>query len=358
MFVDTDITAFADGNSHRDWAKRAEHWIAASASNLPTRRRRERNSAPLILCGHGTSLRVEDGTLVIRDGFTHYPQAQACYRYFPGGREIPTRILLLDGSGTLSFDVLSWLGQQGVALVRVKWTGEIATVASGSGFASDRAKVDWQHQTRSDETARFAFMSDLIGRKLANTIVTVQRHCGTSRYRDAAIEVHRQSIEQLRRLRESKADDVRGIEGRCAAAYFMAWQGLALNWKGSRPVPDAWQVFTSRSSLANGLKPQNKSASHPINAMLNYAYAVKMAHLQIGAIGDGYDPTVGIMHHAQKGKPAFIFDLIEPERPLVDATILDFAANRTFTATDFLVRPDGACRLSPQLARAVASLMV
>jgi CRISP-associated protein Cas1 len=91
--------------------------------------------------------------------------------------------------------------------------------------------------------------------------------------------------------------------------------------------------------------------------MLNYAYAVKLAQMQIQAIADGYDPTIGIMHHGRRGKPAFIFDLIEPERPKVDAAVLTFVQSRPFAADDFILRSDGGCRLSPQLARVVAGLI-
>jgi CRISPR/Cas system-associated endonuclease Cas1 len=84
---------------------------------------------------------------------------------------------------------------------------------------------------------------------------------------------------------------------------------------------------------------------------------VKLAHMQIQAIADGYDPTVGIMHHGRRGKPSFIFDLIEPERPKVDAAVLTFVQERSFAATDFILRSDGVCRLSPQLARMVAGLV-
>ena len=50
------------------------------------------------------------------------------------------------------------------------------------------------------------------------------------------------------------------------------------------------------------------------------------------------------------------FDLIEPERPKVDAAILKFVAENEFAVTDFVLTRDGVCRLSPQLARAVSSL--
>ncbi len=89
--------------------------------------------------------------------------------------------------------------------------------------------------------------------------------------------------------------------------------------------------------------------------MLNYAYAVKLAQLQIRAVADGYDPTFGIIHNGRRGKPALILDLIEPQRPIVDDLILQLVSERRFAAADFTLRADGVYRLSPQLARMVAT---
>lgn len=91
--------------------------------------------------------------------------------------------------------------------------------------------------------------------------------------------------------------------------------------------------------------------------MLNYAYAVKVAQLQIEAVADGYDPYSGIMHHSRNDFPAYAYDLIEPQRPKVDAAVLAFAQSQKFSGADFILRDDGVCRLSSQLARAVARVM-
>jgi CRISPR-associated protein Cas1 len=348
-------TGLICGNS--DWAERGEFWHSQIGKSPSKRRKRERNSTPLILCGHGVSIRVEQGTLAIRDGFTHYPQDQVTYRYFPGSRDIPMRILLLDGSGTLSFDVLTWLGEQSVALARVKWTGEIAAVASGSGFASDQAKVRWQHDTRADEAKRIDFAADLIRRKLFRSVETLERHFTDTPLRAVAVAKLSSTADRLASEHFSELNEIRVLEGECAARYFDAWQPLEIRWAGigRKPIPDDWRQFTMRSSLANGIKPYNRNASHPVNAMLNYAYAVKLAQLQLQAISDGYDPTVGIMHHAREGKPSYALDLIEPERPRVDSAILSLIGSHSLHTADFVLRPDGVCRLSPQLARAVAN---
>lgn len=349
----------AQSNDHdsSEWAQRSEFWRQTGSSTVVTRKRREREIRPLILCGHGVSMRIESGTLVVKDGFTHYPQEQAIYRFFRGALDLPERIVILDGSGTLSLDVLSWLAEQGVALARIKWTGEVAAVANGNGYAADREKVRWQEATRSDESARLAFALDLIRRKLEASAETLEKSIDPSPIRDRAIKTSIDAVASLRNRPPRDLEVLRAIEAVNASAYFGAWRGLPMEWSANKrhPIPDDWRVFTSRTSLANGTKPKNVNASHPVNAMLNYAYAVKTAQLQIEAIADGYDPTIGIMHHGRRGAPAYVFDLIEPERPKVDALILAFIQGNWFSGADFVIRPDGVCRLSPQLARVIVS---
>jgi hypothetical protein len=106
------------------WALRSDHWIAETHRACKPRRLRERQKEPLILCGHGVSLRVDGGTLLVRNGLTYYPQQREEFRFFKGDHAIPPRIIMLDGSGCVSFDVLDWFAEQGVTLVRINWLGE------------------------------------------------------------------------------------------------------------------------------------------------------------------------------------------------------------------------------------------
>ena len=346
----------SERNVADEWASRSDYWKVEFSTSRNLRRKRERNTTPLILCGHGVSMRVEGGSLVVRDGFTHYPQEQNVRRFFPRDLELPTRIILLDGSGTLSFEVLNWLADQGVALARVKWTGEVATVAGGNGYAADPAKLDWQKETRGDPSKRLSFAADLIRQKVVASLETLERYIPEGRARARASEKARIAIDRLSHDTFSDLNVIFALEGECASAYFASWHGLPIQWTGlaQRPVPNDWHCYSGRSSLAVGIKPENRNASHPINAMLNYAYAVKLAQLQIDAVADGYDPIQGIMHNSHKGSPALVLDFIELERPRVDAKILELVADRKFAAADFIVKRDGVCRLSPQLARAVA----
>ena len=49
------------------------------------------------------------------------------------------------------------------------------------------------------------------------------------------------------------------------------------------------------------------------------------------------------------------FDLMEPERPKVDRAILDFVKGHVFDPADFVIRADGVCRLTPEMARMVVA---
>ena len=63
---------------------------------------------------------------------------------------------------------------------------------------------------------------------------------------------------------------------------------------------------------------------------------------------------LGIMHYARDGSPAFVFDLMEPERPKVDKAVLAFLRTEALHPADFTIRADGVVRLNPELARHVA----
>ena len=349
----------ATGEIELGWSARNEYWLHQSQQSLKPRGLRERRKEPLILSGHGVHLRVDKATLHIRNGFTHYPQDQETFRFFRGDLNLPTRIIMLDGSGGISFDVLAWLSEQGVTLIQLDWHGDVVTVIGGAGYAGDAAKVRWQIEMQNDERKRLAFATDLIRRKISASVRTIKTALPPSPSCERAVEKSESDLADLKDRPPADIAALRGIEGRASAAYFAAWKGLPLAWKavGRAPIPDLWRTIGSRSAVRFGKIAKNERATHPLNAMLNYGYAVLQTRLQIESVAAGYDPTLGIMHQGYRGARAYIFDIMEPERPKVDATILKFALAETFTGADFVIGEDGTCRLSPQLARRVASLV-
>ena len=157
-----------------NWLARSSYWSRECARNSREPAKRQQ-AGPLILCGHGVSLKIDAGTLLIRNGFTHYPQKQETYRLFKGAAEMPSRIIVLDGSGSITFDVLSWLAEQNVPLVRINWTGEVVTAISGYGYAANPHRVAWQVETASDNSQRMEFCNHLITRKIEGCILTLEK---------------------------------------------------------------------------------------------------------------------------------------------------------------------------------------
>jgi len=342
------------------WAARNEHWSTGPVRPKRYRAKRERNPDPLILCGHGVRLRIDHGALLIDDGFTHYPQERRTYRFFKGDLNLPPRIVMLDGSGGLSFDVISWLADQNVPLIRADYQGEVVSVIGGSGFAPDPERLSWQIETRNDPDKRLEFCCDLIAAKLRASLRTIADCLPQSKARQLAVARAEAGVHALSRRAISTVDQVREIEMRAAAAYFTAWRGFPLRWRGlyRHPVPDHWRAIGPRQSMRTS-QQGNRNATHPVNAILNYAYGMLRSHAHIQAVADGYDPRRGILHHDRDDADAFafVFDMMEPGRPVVDAAILKFLAKNELKGPDFAIRSDGVCRLAPQLARRICMVV-
>ena len=339
-----------------DYEIRSTFWVQRRGEKKDRRLKRERPRQPLVLAGHGVSLRIDAGTLLIRNGFTHYPQKQETYRFFKGDTDLPQRIIMLDGSGSVTFDVLSWLNEQKVSLVRIDWTGNTVTVVSGDSFAANRERVAWQIETRSDRRKRMEFCNALIARKIEGCVETLEASLRHSRAWDRAMKRARDDLACLVNNPSETVNELRLLEARSAVAYFRAWYATSLLWRTSarRPIPDEWRTVGPRFTRVYATGSRN--ASHPVNAILNYAYAVLQSQVQIKAVAEGYDPMLGIMHYDRDGAPAFIFDMMEPERPKVDQAVLAFLRSEALHPADFTIRADGVVRLNPELARRIAAI--
>lgn len=344
-----------DVTAPRDWETRNQHWEKRAQKVAGRQAARQRNPHPIILCGHGVSLSVDRGTLLVRNGLTHYPQERETYRFFRGGQDLPSRIIVLDGSGNLSFDVLSWLSEQKISLTRIDWKGDVVTVVGGSGFPLIQEKVRWQIATRDDPEQRLAFSKELIFHKLNNSSVTLRQAVPDSSAKDLALARAERSATALAGAHD--IDQLRMIEAQAAASYFAAWKGVQLRWErlAKFPIPEDWKTVGSRGARRPTKTLGNRHATHPVNAILNYAYAVLRSHVQIEAVVEGFDPTLGIMHHSRPDATAFIYDMMEVGRPIIDAQVLRFIQTEALRGSDFVLRADGVVRLAPQLLRALCS---
>lgn len=345
----TDKSVQADDDF--EWADRSEYWLNYRPAKKGARKKFHYRQ-PLILCGHGIGVRVDHNTLLIRQGLTHYPQKIEQTRFFPGDANLPDRIIILDGSGGISFDALDWMSEQRIALVKLDWRGEITSIGGGAKYSANLKLAEFQRQAKtgkkSTELARW-----LIGEKILASAKTLREIIPISANQEIAISKLEKRYSEIRNSKKSLSiNQILGIEGDCAAAYFRAWHGAPIKWSGikRRPIPDNWLEIVPRNMFWRR-KAQN--ARHPINAMLNYGYGILKIELRNQVIGAGLDPSIGIMHGNFRSDIPLVLDLMEPMRPAVDRAILAFALSNVFTPEDFTINQVGGCRINPQMAKQI-----
>ena len=345
------------GQNVDDWAIRSAYWNNKSQLDIPKRKRREKAKTGLVLTGVGLSISVDKGRLVLKDGNTHYPSKPITYTYFKGALDIPPRIVLVDGKGSITLDALDWMAEQKVDLIRLRYDGRFQSVSSASGYSADPEKVAWQRKTGASEKCRVEYAIKQITSKIKETQFNLENMLPDSPSRAKAIERCKTSLKELKITPPETVSQLLAVEGLVAQGYFFAWRALKLSWKAecNYPIQDDWKRFFSRSSLII-LKgsPSNRRATHPINAMLNYAYGILESQVRIQTIADGYDPKIGLFHQTTKSdRYSFVYDQMEPLRPIVDREILRIVNEETFSGADFELQSDGVCRLNPELARTI-----
>jgi CRISP-associated protein Cas1 len=134
-----------------------------------------------------------------------------------------------------------------------------------------------------------------------------------------------------------------------ALEYWSNWR-FELKYK-KRNWPSQWTHFTYRASqISDG----PRHATHPVNAILNYAYSTAATFITRALAMAGFDPACGFLHADADGRYSLSYDVIELLRADIDAAILPWVASQTWKRADFPVTPEGVVRLTAPLASMVA----
>jgi CRISPR-associated endonuclease Cas1 len=334
----------------RDYAASAEHNTKRYAQWLELSKQRDRC---LILTGYGVSLRVERDGLVLQDGCLSgdTPEPQTLER---GIHRVAT-LILLDPHGSLTFDSLRWCREQGITLILLGYDGEVVTTIRPDGEPSSATLRRAQYQA-ADSPAGVSIAQDLVRRKLTGQRATLNQYFPHADAHET-LDASRQWLDRSPTVAWlNSLETLRSLEGRCASAYFRAWQDMPLRWDKTarKRIPDHWLTYPGRASaLASWENAQN--ATHPTNAILNYAYALLQAQAQLSLLAHGFDLGQGFLHAPRRKVPSLVYDLMECARGDVDAVVLAFIRATTLSVGDFIKARDGSVRLHPAMARLVVA---
>jgi CRISPR-associated endonuclease Cas1 len=176
--------------------------------------------------------------------------------------------------------------------------------------------------------AAFRISRELIDRKLAG-----QERVASEHLKDAAISTPLQQIRS--ELAEVETmDEIRSVELRAAKVYWKAWRAVTSKFpdKDLPRIPEHWRIFGSRASALSG---SPRLAVNPVNAILNYLYALLEAECRLAIAALGLDPEMGVLHMDTINRDSLACDLMEAIRPDVDAYVLDRILKQPLKKTGF-----------------------
>jgi len=296
------------------------------------------------LSGYGISLAVSRGHLILKDGLGR----QRRERRLPRVQRQIQRIVILGETGHISLEALRWCRESGVALTHLDMRGNVNMAATTDGRDDPRLRRAQALATGSSAGLQAA--RDLIVAKIRGQADVLARH-----------DISTDAVNGYTDLAESAATlgDLTNVEAQAASRYFTAWVNhITLRFARDHQdrVPDHWHWFVARSSLIHP-SAGARDAADPVNAMLNYGYALAEVECTLAVRAIGLDPGLGVIHTDKPARDSLALDLIEPLRPVVDDLILQLIEQRVFTADDFVEDGRGGCRLTPTLASELAGLM-
>lgn len=126
-------------------------------------------------------------------------------------------------------------------------------------------------------------------------------------------------------------DELMGIEGAAAKAYFSSFPQLILR----NQTVFSFKGRTRRPPL------------DPVNAMLSFAYTLLGNEIAGALESVGLDPAVGFLHTLRPGRSSLALDMLEELRaPLADRFVLSQINLGKITEKDFSIKENGAVYLS------------
>jgi CRISPR-associated protein Cas1 len=186
-----------------------------------------------------------------------------------------------------------------------------------------------------DSNDRLPYAINMIFGKVFNSKWTLERTIRDNQMRiDVAklSEVSDHLQDSLISIRSAKSiEELRGIEGQAAEAYFSVLDDMILNQKTDFK-------FVER----NRRPPLDR-----VNAALSFAYALLKNQCSSGLSGAGLDTYVGLMHVDRSGRESLALDLMEELRaPEADRFVISLINQKSIKAEHFDCSEDGAVLLN------------
>jgi CRISP-associated protein Cas1 len=305
----------------KEYAESGKRWAAES-----------KNKDVITLAGNGCNLQVDKGQLVLRSGFGCSTVTDREKRISRGVHVVRT-IVVLNTTGNLSTAAIQWCVDQRIALFVMDRDANLTALTHPSTpHAISLRRLQYSVDS-------LALAREILCRKF-DACIKSKPILTQSFIQSADSLMHANTLEELRL-----------IEARATITYWSTWNNCVIKWK-EKDVPTEWRGFAQRAS---GISGKGYKATHPVNAILNYAYAILAGQVERALQIAGLDVAVGSLHADQDGRASLVYDLMEPLRPVVDKIIFNWVITQRWRRADFVIDRQGVIRVHPQLARVVVT---
>ena len=270
-----------------------------------------------------TLLNVRRNALIVQDGETKlaYPSSAA---------NKPKAIVMTGWSGLVSIEAMRFCHDNNIAIVLLDWSRNFLSIVAPPASQSARL-IRAQCAADPASVAR-----EIVRQKLA-----------------AYVSVGALPTEQGRTYGHN-VDTTQSILALLAVealAARMAWKTIPpIQWRSGGPaIPPAWKLpYSARGRYGRG-SPRN--AVHPVNAMLNMAFAVTVGRLVAFLTAQGLCASIGFLHADTANRYSLAYDVIERIRPSIERRVFDFIRDNQFAANDFIMTNDGTIKLTQNLRK-------
>ncbi len=293
----TAVLSFADG-----FAFLGEEFGPRYPPLLPDFRVGEPERRTLYAATQGGRVRIQSGRLIVEDA------EDAEQLDVPSG--LVGRIVCF-GSVGLSAGARSWALSNDVDIVFASRRGTYLGSFVGAGTTRAARLRSQLAVTGTDQALRIG--RAIVEAKIRKQIVVLQRF-GRREHAELVTDAIRRAEHSLLMLPDCRTvDEVMGMEGAAAAAYFPAYGGL----------------------LPEGLRFETRSRQPPMdvaNSALSFLYTILLGECVTALYAAGLDPHLGVLHADHEDRPSLALDLVEEFRPLVvDQVVLEAARQGRLT---------------------------
>jgi CRISPR-associated protein Cas1 len=291
------------------------------------------NSRQALILGPCAALRVRRGALDIEHGAGNDKRSIRI-----DVDDSKPHTILFDGHGEfLTGEALRWCARYGIGLILPDGPSRMMTFlhsaleADGNGVP-DTSPAMTRAQCRAD-SLRIA--REVVRAKIERELEAIVRDHPTRVVRLA---------EWVTRIGATRTvAELLIVEAKAAADYWRAFASSGLREAKGGNLPRTWLRFANRQKGAGFLG--SKNASHPINAMLNYAYVVEAGRLAKVLAARGLVLQIGYLHSDKTGRNSLVWDAIEPLRPIIDDRVFRYIEGREFKREDFVQTSASTYRL-------------